>query len=973
MGFFVTLAVFALTTVLQEFLRPKPDFENARPANLGDFQFPTTTEGRPIPLIVGTVKLSAPNVGWYGDLRQVPIKVKQKTGIFSFVRQIVGYRYYIGVQLDFCLGTTGKLLRLWWGEDELISTPQVGAGTISVNAPDFLGGEDLGRGGIIGDFTYTTGAQTTANTYLSAFQDIGGSSPVYKGTSQVIIEGVYIGTSTDLSAIAAEMQRIPDGLDLATAHIGENDAGDHLVNTVDANPANFIYEIITDTDWGLGESAGSIDLSSFRTAGGTWADEGNGISMVIDTQKDAIEILREIERQTDSYLYFDQASKTWKINLVRGGYTIGSVPALTDANVISIDNFTRAGWGDTTNEVRIGFADRAKDYFETFATAHDTANFQLQGSQHVTATEKYPGVKDATLANAIAWREIRTLSYPLARMTVRVDRTFYDLVPGDVVSYTSTTLGLTQLPMRVQRIDYGNIDDPTILIDLVQDLFEARTGSYADPAGTGWTAPADTLVAVPADEALVMEAPRGVLLRADSEARNRILAAAAFQDDGATDFRIYQNESGSYVEDGTSVGGFLYLGELRNAISAGTTNPTTVSTETIEIDPAASTVAELLEDLLDGLTAGDVGLGLQNLLFIGDRTASSDNGGEFVCPTSFADGTTHVDLDVVYRGLLDTTPQDHAAGTSVFLVFGANVLSQTDLGDSGTVNVKLRTRSRAGGEIAEGTATTHTVVLANRYDAPYPPTALELNTDDWGAATVDLDDVFTGGTGTDFEDWGLQVEWLRRDFRVFDEVDNLTVDAVTRDSAFLTDTSTEYRVLVYNDPTGTNDLLVTTAWDGTNRVDVSRTEILANMPTPGAVPSELRVVVETRHTVDATVIEAVQDLDYSFDAESTALANDNNGGTAGQNTWVEVIASAPDTGTYDIAIGSAFPTNGDVEVRLNGGGGSVEIAFGATTGTFSATAGDSIEIRHTSSDSGLEKFCQVDPPTSTAGGYAIFV
>ena len=40
----VTLLLFVVTIVLSELLRPKPDIEDARPAGLGDFQVPTTTE-----------------------------------------------------------------------------------------------------------------------------------------------------------------------------------------------------------------------------------------------------------------------------------------------------------------------------------------------------------------------------------------------------------------------------------------------------------------------------------------------------------------------------------------------------------------------------------------------------------------------------------------------------------------------------------------------------------------------------------------------------------------------------------------------------------------------------------------------------------------------------------------------------------------------------------------------------------------
>src|SRR5690606_10544182 len=85
--FFTLLAVFAVLMVLSTVLKPKPQIENAKPAGLGDFKFPTAAEGRPVPIIWGTVKQEGPNVVWYGDLRPRAITKKIKTGLFSSKRQ----------------------------------------------------------------------------------------------------------------------------------------------------------------------------------------------------------------------------------------------------------------------------------------------------------------------------------------------------------------------------------------------------------------------------------------------------------------------------------------------------------------------------------------------------------------------------------------------------------------------------------------------------------------------------------------------------------------------------------------------------------------------------------------------------------------------------------------------------------------------------------------------------------------------
>lgn len=74
MNFFGQLLFFAITTWISAVLAPKPPQPKA--AGLGDVQAPTAEEGRPIPVVFGTVLITGANVVWYGDLVATPIKKK---------------------------------------------------------------------------------------------------------------------------------------------------------------------------------------------------------------------------------------------------------------------------------------------------------------------------------------------------------------------------------------------------------------------------------------------------------------------------------------------------------------------------------------------------------------------------------------------------------------------------------------------------------------------------------------------------------------------------------------------------------------------------------------------------------------------------------------------------------------------------------------------------------------------------------
>ena len=54
-------------------LRSAPSVTNATPSEIADFDVPTAEEGRPVPVIFGTVRVTGSNVLWYGDLYNQPI------------------------------------------------------------------------------------------------------------------------------------------------------------------------------------------------------------------------------------------------------------------------------------------------------------------------------------------------------------------------------------------------------------------------------------------------------------------------------------------------------------------------------------------------------------------------------------------------------------------------------------------------------------------------------------------------------------------------------------------------------------------------------------------------------------------------------------------------------------------------------------------------------------------------------------
>ena len=157
--FIVQAVLFVVGTLLQK----PPKVENARPKGLGDFQFPTATEDRAVPVGFGTFDVRGPNVIWYGDLKTVKIINKISGGFFSKKKKVtVGYRYFIGMDLLLCYGVLDRITRLEVSDrvaySGAVDMSAAGAGgtTISVNSPDLLGGKEKG-GGVVGTFRLYSG------------------------------------------------------------------------------------------------------------------------------------------------------------------------------------------------------------------------------------------------------------------------------------------------------------------------------------------------------------------------------------------------------------------------------------------------------------------------------------------------------------------------------------------------------------------------------------------------------------------------------------------------------------------------------------------------------------------------------------------------------------------------------------------------------------------------------------------------
>jgi hypothetical protein len=891
MAFFVYLLVYVAAFLLSELFKPTPDTENAKPAGLGDFNVPTATEGRAVPIIWGTVELAAPNVIWYGDLRTQRIREKIKTGMFSSKKITVGYQYYLGIQFGLCRGPFNGphdgLLKIRIDDTVVFqSSPIHASGSFAINEPE-LYGEDAG--GISGTLSFFPGTSSQArSTYLeNVLQFSPDILPAYRGTCYIIAEQIYVGNSPSLRPWKFELRRIPDGLGLATGSPG---TGTELINGRHANPMNVLFEALTDSEWGLSINPASIDQNTLKSHAQTLYDEGIGFSAILDRQRKVKDIIAEIERLVDGVLTTDPDTGLHTFILIRESdipSPLSSLPLVDESNAANIE-FSRPAWSETTNSVRVKYFDPDQDYKESFALAQDMANRIIQGDD-VIVTEQFMGLKDKAAANFIAWRDLRTLAYPLAKVSFMLKRELYTLKPGSLFRFSWSSLGISELLMRVNRIQVGNADDNMLSIDAIEDVFVSQAASFGNPIDSNWTVPTQTVSAIDADDQLIFEAPKAMNDQDpdDPELLPRVVTLARLNSGDGYEVHTQQAASKSalgatYTENLGPVPDYVRVGTLRTAIPGAGGSLPAQGVGDIFIDPLAG---DDLSELIDSAARTTTDMNnLLTLVYIAPPSVNSPDElrdyGEFVIYSQALESiggspqVTGLELRNCYRGCLDTVPKAWPVGSRVWFVgfAGAGLSSQT-FTDSFWVRAKLLPTTQESGALPIASATPTNPIVINdgfRYYGPMPPAELFVGSRYNTSASFSV-------SGTN----AFTLSWLRRNWRTVLGLNNILGDnndgTDFEPGAADSGDGLYYRVEIYDEASPSQGLIIQrdTPVDSltNNNEPFDVNDIMGAVGS--ALSGTIRAEIEARHAVSSPETISRVRLTHSFDWNITGFSTAN--------------------------------------------------------------------------------------------------
>lgn len=685
-----------------------------QPRGASEDTVPANDPSRPIPVVFGTVKLSSPTVLWYGNR-----SAELFTNSYGS-----GYHYRATMDLALCHGPIDSIEKIefehnpaGWVTTGVDGGSPIGWRDVRITERMMFGG-DSENGGVGGDvrFYYGSAAQIRDPNLISL---VSANYPGMARVAHLVLRdgssGFWYGNSAQLPGIAVVVSRCPNpfhgmggwtdgrekwqgGSSMTAGGVAVSDS------MVDANPACMLYEILTDTTWGLGIDPATIDATSFIAAANTLYTERFGLSMLLEQATEATEVIREILRHIDAGLSSDPTTGKLTLKLVRADYSVGSLPVLDQASVESVE-LSRGSWSETFNVAKVVFTSRVDNWTQRVVQWQNLASQQVMAESIATQVE-FRGVSSVAVANVICARVLRVGSYPFARLKLRVNRKAWALRPVDVFVLNWPALGIAGMVVRVTKPVGGELESGMMTVEGVEDVFAFSGTGYGQPPGSGWVD--STLPPAAIATQRLIEVPYQIC---GGEFRQAQLLAEK-PDATAVGFEVWSDTAG-----GTALA-------LTNVVDEFT--PTGVLSNDLDSVYVTSTPGDpdpILSAILEGFVVDTI-TGVEKLqsvssvdLYRGVNLLLIDN--ELIAFRSVAGVGSTRTIQGVLRGVLDTCPARHSAGARVWF-FTAAVRAVVNPVGSGTAAPP-----------GEGTAPPGEELLANGYSTDVTVTAKGLPFNVW--------------------------------------------------------------------------------------------------------------------------------------------------------------------------------------------------------------------------------------------------
>ena len=454
--------------------------DDSKPLGLGEFDYPTADAARAISYVAGRVQHTSVNIFYAGNYssRTITDEINSGSGLFATSENVVvGYAYRMRIAFSFCYGPGVVIHGMTSGDFRVFEDVDFVGGSLvtpnilTISAPGLYIQDN---GGIILECRFYGGFDDQAED--QTFKDVTvAGAPGYRNVSYIVTDDSYWGNMGRIEPMKWEISRYPDPL--VNGNGWEKVPDGNGTGKFDANPAYILYELFTNTLYGAAIPNTLADVSSFELAGETLFNEGFGLSIQIDVKATARNTVDEIMKHIGGIYLTDPTTGKLAIRLIRGDFDTNTIPHYTDDQIVMINEYGQASLENLNTEFKVTYTDRYRDYTQQVAPAYNAALVKAlnrPNSVHVP----YLMVSNQTLANRIAWRELRVVSFAPSSLSMTMTREAYDLIRGDVIKISSVQNDISELVVRVKAINYGDATAEHITVDATEEVLTLGEAAF---------------------------------------------------------------------------------------------------------------------------------------------------------------------------------------------------------------------------------------------------------------------------------------------------------------------------------------------------------------------------------------------------------------------------------------------------------------------------------------------------------------
>jgi hypothetical protein len=557
-------------------------------------------------------------------------------------------------------------------------------------------------------------------------------APRWPGIAYAVFDLFEVGSSPQVPNITVRARRTPQSPLANTDKLIMTKTADvEGCELYEANPVHVLAELATNAVYGLGLPTAKLDATSWNAAAALMADEGRGISLVLEKQE-------EFSKVAERILYHADAGIIWRSDVslvkpVRQDYNPATVTEIAEAS-ISAPKLTASTTSDVVNHLVCRFSSRKRFYRDS--------TFALQNVAHALATAN---PKRDTID--LPFFTVRSVAARVAKTKGHLVMVAHDVLEfdldrssgitlewGDVIKVNWTAAG--EDGMRLWRIvdlgrsrqggrfahikaveEIGNLAHSTTTIDEEDD---------EDPT--------EGQIVGPLTHELALELPWDVY----QDESLRITHLAGRTQEVYSDLVLMGGEAGDPTDALTTAGRFVAAAGALVAEYPATT---------MTVDDTGFLVSggtDLASLAVDGSVTRAELYQRKRLIAIGGELMAFQ--------TITAEGDNYRIAGLI-RGLADTTAQTHAAGASVLLMrdqIPFVVDGKPGWVDGTTLSLKALPYNEAQtGDAAE--FSTRSLAISERAKRPYP--VANVVADDVGSGHVPT---YTAGGGA------VRIGWVAR-------------------------------------------------------------------------------------------------------------------------------------------------------------------------------------------------------------------